>query len=72
MSDAPGGDMPRAPRSYDEIARHTVLEPDGSWRADPPPTEAELRFDQHTRETIRDALIAYGIDTVGFESSAAV
>lgn len=61
------GMSPRAARSYDEIARHTVLEPDGSWRPDPPPTEDEVRFDQRTREAVRDALVAYGIDTLGFE-----
>lgn len=58
---------PRTPRSYDEIARHTVLEPDGSWRAEPPPTEAELRLDRKIREAISDALIANGISTLGFE-----
>jgi osmotically-inducible protein OsmY len=59
--------MPRAPRSYDEISRHTVVEPDGSWRAEPPPTEEEQRFDRQVREAIYEALLAHGIDTVGFE-----
>lgn len=59
--------MPRTPRSYDEISRRTVVEPDGSWRAEPPPTEAELRFDRQIREAISEALLAHGIDTVGFE-----
>lgn len=59
--------MPRTPRSYDEISRHTVIEPDGSWRAEPPPTDAELRFDRKIREAIYEALLSHGIDTVGFE-----
>lgn len=59
--------MPRTPRSYDEISRRTVVEPDGSWRAEPPPTEVELRFDRKIREAIYEALLAHGIDTVGFE-----
>lgn len=67
MSNAPWIGMPRTPRSYDEISRHTVLEPDGSWRADPPPTEAEQLLDRKIRDAIYDALLASGIDTVGFE-----
>lgn len=59
--------MPRTPRSYDEISRHTVLEPDGSWRAEPPPTEDEQRLDREIREAIYEAFLASGIDTVGFE-----
>jgi hypothetical protein len=67
MSDALQFGMPRTPRSYDEIARHTVVEPDGSWRAEPPPSDAELRLDRKIRDAIYDALLAYGVDTVGFE-----
>jgi osmotically-inducible protein OsmY len=58
---------PRAPRSYDEIVRHTVPDPDGFYHPDPPPTEAELRLDHQMREAISEALIAHGIDTLGFE-----
>jgi hypothetical protein len=58
---------PRAPRSYDEIVRRTVPEPDGSWRPEPPPTEAELRLDRQIRAAISEALMAHGIDTLGFE-----
>lgn len=58
---------PRAPRSYDEIVRHTVVDPDGSVRPDPPPTEDELRRDRKMRDAISEALIAEGIDTLGFE-----
>jgi hypothetical protein len=56
-----------APRSYDEIIRHTVPEPDGSYRADPPMTDAELRLDKRMRHAISEALIAARIDTLGFE-----
>jgi hypothetical protein len=58
---------PRAPRSYDEIVRHTVLQPDGSWRPEPPASEEELRLDRQIRGAITDALVDHGIDTVGFE-----
>jgi osmotically-inducible protein OsmY len=58
---------PRVPLSYDEIARHTVPDPDGFVHPDPPPTEAELRLDKQMREAINDALIAHEIDTLGFE-----
>lgn len=57
----------RAPLTYDEIARHTVPDPDGFVHPDPPPTEAELRLDKQIRAAISDALIAHGIDTLGFE-----
>jgi hypothetical protein len=59
--------MPRPPLTYDEISRHTVLEPDGSWRPDPPPSELELRLDRKIHEAIYEVFLTHGIDTVGFE-----
>jgi hypothetical protein len=59
----------RVPLSYDEIARHTVPDPDGFIHPDPPPTDAERRLDQQIREAIHEALIAHGIDTLGFDVS---
>ncbi|MDB4961470.1 MAG: hypothetical protein JWP01_1469 [Myxococcales bacterium] len=59
----------RAPRSYDEIVRHTVRQPDGSWRDEPPPGEEELRTDRQIRHDVTEALVAYAIDTIGFEVS---
>jgi hypothetical protein len=57
----------RVPRSYEEIERHTVLELDGSLRADPPRTETEVRLDRQMRDVISAALVDDGIDTLGFE-----
>lgn len=57
---------PRVPQTYDEITRRTVLEPDGSRRADPhaPTPTAD---DQRLRATIADALSARGLTEVGVE-----
>ena len=57
----------RTPRSYDEIVRRTVPNPDSSWR---PSREQETYAQQHTVtpevqeicDDIHDALITAGID----------
>ncbi|HTL37184.1 MAG TPA: BON domain-containing protein [Kofleriaceae bacterium] len=59
----------RAPRSYDEIVRRTVPNPDSSWR---PTSEEERRSlegwlsprveEQVLRDDIHDVLILAGID----------
>lgn len=58
---------PRVPHSYDEIVRHTVPDPVGSYRPDPPQTIAELRHERQTGRAISAALIEHGIDTISFE-----
>lgn len=57
---------PRSPRSYDEITRRTVPEPDSSFR---PAREDEggAASDQELRERVADALIAMGFPEVGIE-----
>lgn len=59
------------PKSYDEITRKTVPDPEGSWR----PTEGQETSakeagyqaldasEQDLHDRVRDALIAQGIDT---------
>jgi hypothetical protein len=56
-----------APRTYDEIVRHTVPQPDGSFQSEPAPSEDEQRRDRQLRRAISEALIAHAIDTLGFE-----
>jgi osmotically-inducible protein OsmY len=60
----------RAPRSYDEITRATVPEPDSSWR---PSEEQEKRAkegfraldvdEQKLSEAVHDALLEAGMDS---------
>jgi osmotically-inducible protein OsmY len=62
--------MPNAPRSYEEITRATVPDPDSSWR---PTIEQEIRAfegyramepdEQRLWDRVHDALLAAGIDT---------
>ena len=61
---------PQPPKSYDEITRRTVPDPEGSWR--PSPTQvkqADEGFraldpsEQNLHDRVRDALVAEGIDT---------
>lgn len=56
----------RTPKSYDEITRRTVVEPDSSWRP-VHPSRPELPDDQTLLDRVRDALIALGFDDVGVE-----
>lgn len=58
---------PRVIRSYDEIVRHTVPDPDGFYHPDPPQAEEEVRLDRQIGRAISEALIAHGIDTIGFD-----
>jgi hypothetical protein len=63
--------MPKhAPRSYDEIVRATVLDPDSSWR--PTPEQEKRAYEgframdpeeQQLCADIHDALLAAGMDT---------
>lgn len=62
--------MPNPPRTYDEIVRATVPEPDSSWRPSP---EQEKRAregyraltpdEQRLCDRVHDALLAAGINT---------
>ena len=58
------------PKSYDEITRRTVPDPEGSWRPSPQQEKqahegfrALDAFEQDLHDRVRDALIAEGIDT---------
>jgi osmotically-inducible protein OsmY len=64
----------RPPRSYEDIVRATVPDPDTSWR----PTTAEERRayegyralspqEQQLHDRVHDALLAAGIDTMPLE-----
>jgi osmotically-inducible protein OsmY len=55
----------RQPKSYDEITRRTVVDPDSSWR--PIPSASEHPDDQALLERARDALLSLGFDDVGLE-----
>jgi osmotically-inducible protein OsmY len=57
---------PQPPKSYDEITRRTVVEPDGSFRVDIG-TPPELPSDQVLRASVADALLADGFTEVGIE-----
>ncbi len=61
---------PQPPKSYDEITRQTVPDPEGSWR--PSPTQEKQAAEgfraldaseQDLHDRVRDALVAAGIDT---------
>lgn len=59
------------PKTYDEITRKTVPDPEGSWRPDPSTVKAANeggyqaldKDEQDLHDRVRDALIAHGIDT---------
>jgi hypothetical protein len=58
---------PRVPHSYDEILRHTVPDPVGSYSPEPPPSERELQLDRQIGSAISAALIEHGIEMLSFE-----
>lgn len=62
--------MPNAPRTYDEITRATVPDPDSSWR--PSPEQEKRAFEgframapeeQRLWDRVHDALLSAGVDT---------
>lgn len=56
----------RHPKTYDEITRRTVVEPDSSFRP-LAPSRPDVPDDQTLLERARDALLALGFDEVGLE-----
>lgn len=57
---------PRSIDTYDAITRRTVLEPDGSLRADPGGASTE-KTDHELQAVVGDALLANGMTEVGVE-----
>lgn len=57
--------MPRTPRTYDEIVRRTVPDPDGSFR--PSIDQIERAQDDFIRQQVSDILVEHGAPDVGFE-----
>ena len=56
----------RSPKTYDEITRRTVIEPDSSFRPIAP-SRPDVPDDQTLLDRVRDALLALGLDEVGLE-----
>lgn len=59
--------MPTTPRSYDEIVRRTVLDPDGAYRPSPEQVRRAYRgaltsYEESIFELVHDALLEAGID----------
>jgi osmotically-inducible protein OsmY len=57
--------MPRAPRTYDEITRRTVPEPDTSFR--PSQDQLDRAQDEFIRQQVGDLLVEHNAPDVGFE-----
>ena len=56
--------QPGTPRTYDEITRRTVPDPDSSFRA---AAGAEALPDRGLRARVADALVSVGYVAIGFE-----
>jgi hypothetical protein len=59
--------VPTTPRSYDEIVRRTVLDPDGAYRPSPEQVRRAYRgaltsYEEGMFELVHDALLEAGVD----------